>query len=283
MSDNDHIQRLTDEVKKLTAFINELRPLVILAIPESRLPVGVVHPPRKPNYALRDGMTPEDLLAVQQAEVVRSLRYLVALNTSERAKRRLPGNLSDFSHNGFFAIESEMGIMAPLPPVTYRSALVNLLTMRASFKHERREGVDKVLRGMEASGVVICKPLSGFLPKSPSEALAVMLAEDQPVMDLLQNGPPFGLMDVKKAIRDGTGWWLDGGDPWAGPQSAGAVKSRESATPAPGGVAEGWAALEEEDEPEEDLDVEPEPVPVVVPPVKKKPVAAPGSWAVGGG
>jgi hypothetical protein len=275
MSDNDHIKWLTDEVKKLTEQIAELRPLVILGIPESRLPVGVVYPPRKPVYTLRDGMDKEELLKVQQAEVVRSLRYLVALSTQERAKRRLPGNLNDFSHQGFFAIESTMGVMAPLPPITYRSALVNLLTMRASFKHERRDAVDKVLRGMEDAGVVICKPLCGFLPKSGSEALAVMLAKDQPVMDLLQNGPPFSLMDVKRAIQNGTEWWLDGGDPWSGPQE---VQSRESAAPAPGGVAEGWAAFEEPEE--EDLEVEPVDVPAV--PVKKKPVAAPGSWAVGG-
>ena len=258
---------MNDKLEKLTQDVAELRKLILLAIPESRLPHGVVHPPRKPVFRERPDMPPDELVATRRAEIVRSLRYLVALRPQERRKRRLPGTLSDFPV--FIAIESEMGVRAPLPPVTYRSALVNLLTLRSVFRREGRDAIERTLRDMETDGTVVCKPLGEFLPRSGSNAPAVMLAEDAPAMDLLLNGPPFTLADVKQAIRCGAEWWTENPeDAWKGPR-------RER----PAAVAldpdDGW--VEDHEDPVEDDEPQD-----VVPVKKKKPQAEPGSWAVGG-
>lgn len=260
--------------KEILQLLVELRDLVLLAIPEARLPRGLKRPNLdKPSLGGTDleSLSGAALQARRDALALSVLDYLVGLDTTQRHARKYPSVISAYVPR-FLLPAHDMDVDPPLYPVTYLSTFANSLSMRTGFKQFPRKVIDDTIRSLEDAGKIRIMPLKETHHKSDSDTLVVMHTRDVPFVMMLRDGPSFTVADVRRAIENGTEWWLDGGDPWAGPKEQ--ARSWASAVPAPGSIAEGWAALEEEEEKEE----EDEPVPT-----KKKPVAAPGSWAVGGG
>ena len=245
------------EIMRLLA---ELKDLVLLAIPEARFPRGLKRPDVvRPSLSGSDldNLSGEALEVRREQIALTALDYLVGLDVKQRIARRYPPIISTYVQS-FLMLAHDMGVDPPLYPITYCSTLLNAMTMRNGFKQFPRRVAENTLARLEESGRIITRALREVHHRSESETRVVMRAADLPLVELLRDGPPFTAADVRQALRDGTEWWLDGGDPWSGPRSAAGDGDGDG----------GW-----------EIDPAPEPAPASVVP-KKKPVS--GGWSVGG-
>ena len=248
---------MNEQHYEIMRLLTELKDLVLLAIPEARFPRGLKRPDVvRPSLSGSDldNLSGEALEVRREQIALTALDYLVGLDVKQRIARRYPPIISTYVQS-FLMLAHDMGVDPPLYPITYCSTLLNAMTMRNGFKQFPRRVAENTLARLEESGRIVTRALREVHHKSESETRVVMRAADLPLVELLRDGPPFTAADVRQALRDGTEWWLDGGDPWSGPQSAGAAGDGDG----------GWA-----------IDPEPESAPP-----KKKPAS--GGWSVGGG
>ncbi len=202
---------MTENTELLEKF-EELKALVLLAIPDSRFPDWEERPSCSKNPHIADVGT---LPGKRATAALSALESLVAMPSKTRAKRRWPRHMIALP-DVWSSLALVMEYAAPAPRFIYRSVLENvLITRRGTYggPSDVRAAIERLID----SGKVVQRALGDVLADSTSSAAVLVLAEDLPQVLRFRQPPPFSAADVRAAIRDGTQWWLDGGDWTAGP------------------------------------------------------------------